>query len=40
LLVVEGSGAAEGAVRRRANRIETFAVGDVAALESLLDSIG
>ncbi len=40
LLVVEGSGAAEAAVRRQADRIETVDAGDAGALESLLDAIG
>jgi glycosyltransferase involved in cell wall biosynthesis len=40
LLVVEGSGAAEAAVRRKADRIETVDAGDAGSLESLLDAIG
>jgi GT2 family glycosyltransferase len=40
LLVVEGSGAAEGNVRRKADRIETIAVGDAEAIDSLLHTIG
>lgn len=40
LLVVEEAGKAEGNVCRKADRIETVAAGDAAAIESLLDSIG
>jgi hypothetical protein len=38
--VVEGSGAAEAPVRRKADRIETVDAGDAGSLESLLDAIG
>ena len=40
LLVVEESGTAEAAVRRRADRIETLAAGDEERVTSLLDTIG
>jgi glycosyltransferase involved in cell wall biosynthesis len=40
LLVIEGAGTAEGNVRRKADRIETFTAGDAAGVASLLDAIG
>lgn len=40
LLVVEGSTTAEAALRRKADRIETFAAGDTAGVAALLDAIG
>lgn len=40
LLVLERAGTAEGNVRRKADRIETFTAGDAAGVASLLDAIG